>query len=92
MVNDVKACCETCTVCKRNKPSNQKLFGLLNPLSILDQPWESIRIDFIGPLPSSENQHGAFDFYLVLGVNLQSVASEKALYDLAVFGKLWEAL
>ncbi len=66
MVNDVKAYCETCTICKRSKPSNQKPFGLLNPLPIPGQPWESIGIDFIGPLPSSENWHGAFDSITVV--------------------------
>ena len=66
MVNDVKAYCETCTVCKQSKPSNQKPFGLLNPLPIPGQPWESIGIDFIGPLPPSENRHGAFDSITVV--------------------------
>jgi len=66
MVNDVKAYCETCTVCKRSKPSNQKPFGLLNPLPVPGQPWKAIGIDFIGPLPSSENRHGAFDSIAVI--------------------------
>jgi len=32
IVSDTKAFCETCVTCKRSKPSNQKPYGLLNPL------------------------------------------------------------
>lgn len=34
------------------KTSNQKPYGLLNPLDVPSYPWESIGIDFIGPLLS----------------------------------------
>jgi len=61
MVSDTKSFCETCVVCKRSKPSNQKPYGLLNPLSIPSYPWESIGMDFIGPLPESSNRDGSFD-------------------------------
>jgi hypothetical protein len=61
MVTDTKAYCETCVTCKRSKPSNQKPFGLLNPLAIPTEPWESIGIDFIRPLPLSSNRDGEFD-------------------------------
>ena len=55
MVSDTKAYCETCITCKRSKPNNQKPYGLLNPLSIPSEPWESIGVDFVGPLPTSRN-------------------------------------
>ena len=42
MVADVRVFCETCHTCKTSKPSNQKPYGLLNPLSIPSYPWESI--------------------------------------------------
>ena len=48
LVTDVKAYCETCGTCKTSKPSNQKPYGLLNPLTIPSYPWESIGIDFVG--------------------------------------------
>ena len=66
MVHDVKAFCETCMTCKRSKPSNQKPYGLLNPLPIPGHPWESIGIDFVGPLPLSKNRHGSFDSITVI--------------------------
>ena len=55
MVADVKAFCETCHTCKMSKPSNQKPYRLLNLLSIPSYPWESIGVDFVGPLPESGN-------------------------------------
>ncbi len=66
MVTDVKAFCETCHTCKTSKPSNQKPYGLLNPLATPSYPWESIGIDFVGPLPESRNRDGQFDSITVV--------------------------
>ena len=66
MVTDVKAFCETCNTCKMSKPSNQKPYGLLNPLAVPSYPWESIGIDFVGPLPESRNRDGQFDSITVV--------------------------
>ena len=66
MVSDVRAFCETCHTCKISKPSNQKPYGLLNPLSVPSYPWESIGMDFVGPLPESGNRDGYFDSITVI--------------------------
>ena len=66
MVADVKAYCETCHTCKTSKPSNQKPYGLLNPLSVPTYPWESIGVDFVGPLPESGNRDGVYDSITVV--------------------------
>ena len=66
MVSEVKAFCETCHTCKTSKPSNQKPYGLLNPLSVPAQPWESIGVDFVGPLPESSNRDGRYDSITVV--------------------------
>ena len=66
MVSDVRAFCETCHTCKISKPSNQKPYGLLNPLSVPSYPWESIGMDFVGPLPESGNRDGFFDSITVI--------------------------
>ena len=58
MVEDVRKYCDSCQTCKQSKPTNQKPYGLLNPLSIPSKPWESIGIDFVGPLPLLKNQDG----------------------------------
>ena len=61
MATDTAAYCDTCRTCRRSKPSNQKPYGLLNPLSIPSHPWESIGVDFVGPLPESKNRDGSYD-------------------------------
>ncbi|CAA7257324.1 unnamed protein product [Cyclocybe aegerita] len=66
MVSDTQAYCETCQTCKQSKPSNQKPYGLLNPLPIPGNPWESIGMDFVGPLPESKNRNGSFDLITVV--------------------------
>jgi hypothetical protein len=59
MSRDVKNYCASCVTCWQSKPSNQKPYGLLNPLQVPTRPWEAIRIDFIGPLPVSRSEwHG----------------------------------
>ena len=50
---DVAKFCMTCGTCQAVKPSTQRPTGLLHPLPIPSRPWESIRMDFIGPLPPS---------------------------------------
>jgi RNase H-like domain found in reverse transcriptase/Reverse transcriptase (RNA-dependent DNA polymerase)/Integrase zinc binding domain/Chromo (CHRromatin Organisation MOdifier) domain/Retroviral aspartyl protease/Integrase core domain len=48
---DVTHYVQTCDVCQRNKPSNQKPSGLLVPLAIPEKCWESVSMDFIVQLP-----------------------------------------
>ncbi|KAF7763831.1 hypothetical protein Agabi119p4_8368 [Agaricus bisporus var. burnettii] len=52
--------------CRQGKPSNQKPYGLLNPLDVPVRMWESIGIDFVGPLPISKNRDGDFDSITVI--------------------------
>ncbi|KAJ2917715.1 hypothetical protein MD484_g2704, partial [Candolleomyces efflorescens] len=66
LVTDVEKFCKTCVVCMQHKSSNQRPYGLLNPLNLPTQPWESIGIDFVGPLPTSENRDGKFDMLTVI--------------------------
>jgi hypothetical protein len=66
MASDTKAYCDTHHHGKRSKPSNKKPYGLLNPLSVPSEPWESIGMDFVGPLPLSSNRDGNFDSITVV--------------------------
>lgn len=66
MASEVVAYCNTCTTCKQSKPANQKPYGLLNPLPVPAQPWESIGIDFVGPLPESKNRDATYDQITVI--------------------------
>lgn len=51
MARDVAAYVKTCDSCQRNKSSNQKPAGLLRPLPIPGDTWESISMDLIVSLP-----------------------------------------
>jgi hypothetical protein len=61
MVQDTKSFCEMCETCSRIKPDNQRSYGLLRSMPQPLQPWEIIGMDFIGPLPLSNNRDGEFD-------------------------------
>lgn len=66
MVENVNAFCALYIICKRSKPSNQKLYGLLHPLKVPAHPWDSIGIDFMGPLPLSKDRNGEYDMITVI--------------------------
>jgi Integrase zinc binding domain len=50
----VKDYCKSCTACARSKASRHRPYGNLRQLPIPDKPWNSISMDFIEQLPSSE--------------------------------------
>lgn len=53
--------CESCPTWKRSKSSDQKLYDLLHSLNPPLEPWDSVRVDFVGPSPESKNQDGVFN-------------------------------
>ena len=53
MTREVEDYCRSCVTCTVHKSSNQRPAGVLSPLPIPAQPWDSIGIDFVGPLPPS---------------------------------------
>jgi len=48
-----------CDICQRTKVPTQKPAGLLQPLAILHDQWESISVDFITQLPETVKGHTA---------------------------------
>ena len=62
MSHDIESYCKMCSTCMTSKDVNSKPTGLLHSLSIPDRPWQSIGLDFMGPLPKSNN----FDYLLVV--------------------------
>jgi hypothetical protein len=55
----VKDYVKRCEACQRNKSSNQKPAGLLQPLPIPKRPWDSVSMDFVTGLPEMPNGHDA---------------------------------
>ena len=62
MSHDIESYCKTCGICTTSKDANSKLTGLLHSLPIPDRSWQSIGLDFMGPLPKPNN----FDYLLVV--------------------------
>jgi hypothetical protein len=48
---NVQTFCLSCEECAKGKDSNQKPMGKLHSLPVPVKPWDSIRMDFIGPFP-----------------------------------------
>ena len=55
MTREVEDYCRSCVTCAIHKSTNQRPGGVLRQLPIPSEPWESIGIDFVGPLPPSVN-------------------------------------
>ena len=53
MRQDIQDYVTQCIVCQKIKYDRGKAPGLLQPLPILDAPWQSISMDFIFGLPKS---------------------------------------
>ena len=62
MTKEVRDYVSSCFYCNRNKSSNHRKYGLLQPLPIPPYPWHSLSMDFITQLPPSDN----FDAILVI--------------------------
>ena len=53
MSHDIQEYILQCMVCQKMKYDRTKPYGLVQPLSIPEAPWESIAMDFIFGLPRS---------------------------------------
>jgi len=68
MATDIEVFCASCTKFQMNKASTLQPPGLLHGLPIPERPWQSIRIDFMGPLPQSHD----YDYLMVVIDQLSS--------------------
>ncbi|CAI7932864.1 unnamed protein product [Closterium sp. NIES-54] len=59
MANDVQKFVTLCDTCQRMKSSKQKKAGLLQPIPVLEQPWQVVSLDFITGLPPTNAGHDA---------------------------------
>ena len=53
MDQEVEEYVRSCDSCQRNKATRHKKYGLLDPLDILNRPWDDISMDFIVELSES---------------------------------------
>jgi hypothetical protein len=57
MAKDVATFVARCDSCQRNKANNQLPAGLLQPLPIPGVAWQSLSMDFVVDLPTTDQQH-----------------------------------
>ena len=64
IAKDTQQYVATCDKCQRNKGSQDRPAGLLQPLSIPSQRWEVVTMDFIGPLPPTARKFNAITVFV----------------------------
>jgi hypothetical protein len=69
MMADIETFCRSCGMCQTTKDSPQRPSGLLHTLPIPDHPWQSVGMDFMGPLPISKG----YDYLMVVIDRLTSM-------------------
>ena len=69
LAKDVEMFCKSCGICQTTKTSTSKPKGLLHSLPILEAPWQSIAMDFVGPFPECMG----YDYLLVVICRLTSL-------------------
>jgi hypothetical protein len=75
---------KTCELCQRNKPSNKKPQGLLQPLPIPERKWESISMDFVTHLPKTRRGNDSilvFVDHLTKTIRIEPVTIEITAVD-----------
>ncbi|RVW19034.1 Transposon Tf2-2 polyprotein [Vitis vinifera] len=60
MGEDVQAYVKSCLICQMDKTERKKAAGLLQPLPILERPWENISMDFITGFPKVRDFKSVF--------------------------------
>ena len=55
--DEVEAYVRTCLVCQQDKVEQRQPRGLLEPLPIVERPWDNVTMDFIIGLPKSEDNY-----------------------------------
>ena len=59
MTSEVEDYCRSCAVCAVSKSSSAKLAGELRPMPIPERVWDSVGVDFTGPLKETARGHNS---------------------------------
>lgn len=95
MADHVRDHVRTCDACQRNKPSNRKPGGLLQPMPVPARPWSSISVGFITGLPETLRGHDAIFVCVDCFVKMvHFIATRKGLsaheYALLMFNNIFK--
>lgn len=65
----------SCSDCQRNKSRTKRPAGPLHPLPVPDSRFDSVTLDFVGPLPLDEGFDALFTMTDRLGADIQVAPS-----------------
>ena len=85
---DVEDYVFTCPGCQRNKPSNQKPAGLLQPLPIPTRKWGSVSMDLITSLPETAAGNSAIVVFVCRLTKMVHLVACKTAIGAEAFAKL----
>jgi hypothetical protein len=85
----VQSYISACEACQRNKSSTQKPAGLLQPLPIPSEPWESVSCDFITGLPKTARGFDAIIVFVDRLTKMTHIAPTTTTVDAAGTARLF---
>jgi hypothetical protein len=89
MGNSIAAYVRACDTCQRTKPSNQSPAGLLQPLPIPQDPWESMSMDLITDLPVTTDGHDSVIVFVDRLTKLVHIAATTKTADSPEIARLF---
>ena len=64
MAKETQQYVDSCEKCQRNKPSQERPYGLLQPLAIPTKRWTVVTMDFMVQLPKTPRNHDAITVFV----------------------------
>ena len=89
MKDDVAHYVTTCAGCQRNKSSNQKPAGLMQPLPVPARKWGSVSMDLITALPETASGNSAIVVFVDRLSKMTHLAACPTSIDTRAFAKLF---
>ena len=87
--DDVAHYVTTCAGCQRNKSSNQKPAGLMQPLPVPTRKWGSVSMDLTTALPEAASGNTAIVVFVDRLSKMTHLAACKTSIDTCAFAKLF---
>ena len=81
MHSTIKAFCQSCPSCQTSKASTQLPYGLLQPVSIPDERWDVVCLDWITGLPRTPRGHDSILVFIDKLTKMVHLAECKKNYD-----------
>ena len=89
LIKDVERYVHSCSSCQRNKSTNQKPAGLLQPLPVPTRKWGSVSMDLITSLPETADGHSAIVVFVCRLTKMVHLVPCKTSIGAAAFAKMF---